>query len=82
VNRSQICDVVLDTDALVSYSSNMNNARKYPSYTLAQLEAFVAAGNGSPVMVQEIADRKSGASVVRTTPQILGGIVIPRIGRM
>lgn len=60
----------------------MNKARKYPSYSLAELEAFVANGRGNPVMVQEIADRKAGISNVLVTPQILGGIVNPRVGRM
>ena len=59
----------------------MNN-RKYPSYTLADLEKFVAEGRGNAVMVQEIADRKSGKSIVKPTPQILGGKVQTRIGRM
>lgn len=60
----------------------MNKARKYPSYTLAELEKFVAEGRSTPVMIQEIANRKTGASAVLVTPQILGGIVQPRIGRM
>lgn len=63
----------------------MNSAhttRKYPSYTLAQLEAFVAEGRGNPAMLQEIADRKAGRSVARVTPQIDGGIPMPVIGRM
>ncbi len=58
------------------------DARKYPSYTLADLEKAVAEGRGNPVMIQEIADRKSGASKVRETPQILGGKAQVRIGRM
>lgn len=45
--------------------------RKYPAYTTAQLEAFVAAGNGNPSMVQEIADRKAGLSVVKIIPQLV-----------
>ncbi len=56
--------------------------RKYPGYTLAQLESFVAEGKGNPVMVQEIADRKSGKSVYRPTPQVSGGVPSFRVGRM
>ena len=58
------------------------SGRKYPSYSTEHLENFVAAGRGTPEMVQEIADRKSGKSTVKVTPQIMGGIVMPRIGRM
>lgn len=70
-----------DLDVDTSHDSAMD-ARKYPSYTLTELEKFVAEGKGNPVMVQEIADRKSGASTVKTTPQILGGKAQVRIGRM
>lgn len=56
--------------------------RKYPSYTTKELEAFVAAGRGNDAMTQEIADRKSGASIVRATPQIQGGKVVTKVGRM
>lgn len=56
--------------------------RKYPSYTTAVLEAFVASGQGNPVMVQEIEDRKAGISVVKVTPQLIGGKVQVKIGRM
>jgi hypothetical protein len=49
---------------------------------LAQLEGFVAEGKGTPVMVQEIADRKSGKSVYRPTPQVGGGVPAFRVGRM
>jgi hypothetical protein len=56
--------------------------RKYPSYTLADLEKAVVEGRGNPVMVQEIADRKSGASQHKVTPQILGGQVQVKLGRM
>jgi hypothetical protein len=58
------------------------NPRKYPSYTLAELEKFVAEGKGNPAMVQEIADRKAGISKVSVTPQILGGKIQTKIGRM
>ena len=58
--------------------------RKYPSYTTAQLKAFVAEDgeNANPVMVKEIADREAGLSVYRPTPQIMGGKPIVRVGRM
>ena len=56
--------------------------RKYPAYTLAQLEAFVAEGKGNPAMVQEIADRKAGLSKPAQTPQMAGGKPQTKIGRM
>ncbi len=56
--------------------------RNYPSYTTAQLEAYVAAGRGNETMIQEIANRKAGASVVRVTPQIMGGKVVVKVGRI
>lgn len=59
-----------------------SQTRKYPAYTLAQLEGFVAEGKGTPVMVQEIADRKSGKSIHRPTPQVNGGVPAFRVGRM
>ena len=59
-----------------------NTTRKYPSYALAQLEQFVAEGEGNPVMVQEIADRKSGRSMVTVVPQILGGKAQVKVGRL
>jgi hypothetical protein len=61
--------------------ANKSN-RKYPSYTLAELELAVAEGRGNAVMVKEISDRKGGASVVFAVPQILGGKAQVRIGRM
>lgn len=60
----------------------IRSSRKFPSYTLAQLEAFVAAGKGSESMVAEIAARKSGRSIAFKTPQIEGGKVRTIIGRM
>jgi hypothetical protein len=56
--------------------------RKYPSYTTASLKAFVASGQGNSVMVQEIADREAGVSVIHPTPQLIGGKVQTKIGRM
>lgn len=58
------------------------STRKYPSYTLAQLETFVAEGLGSDVMIKEIADRKAGTSTVHVTPQIEGGKPNPKVGRL
>lgn len=62
--------------------SAIRTGRKYPSYTLSQLEAFVAAGHGNDVMIAEIASRKNGSSTVFKTPQIEGGKVRTVIGRM
>lgn len=59
-----------------------NKPRKYPSYSLAELEIFIANGEGTPVMIQEIADRKSGASQHKVTPQLIGGRVVTKVGRM
>lgn len=62
-----------------------NSTRKYPSYTLAELEAFVAKGKGNDVMLKEIADRKSGASKHLVVPQADWKNVkvkLPTIGRM
>jgi hypothetical protein len=56
--------------------------RKYPSYTLDQLESFVAEGKGNAVMVKEIEDRKAGVSKVLVVPQIEGGKANPKVGRM
>jgi hypothetical protein len=56
--------------------------RKYPSYTLAELEAAVAAGRGNYLMVAEIKARKNGASSAFIVPQIDGGKGINRLGRM
>lgn len=80
------CDVVLDSAVALTYYTSMDaahkSARKYPSYTLAQLEAFVAQGNGNPVMVAEIAARKAGTSNVLVVPQIEGGKPTVKVGRM
>lgn len=66
--------------------------RKYPSYTTAQLESFVAdikaneTGSDACMrmiaMQDEIERRKSGLSVVRATPQIMGGKVMTKVGRL
>jgi hypothetical protein len=61
---------------------NVRSTRKYPSYTLAQLETAVAEGRGNPVMIQEIADRKAGRSNVRVVPQIEGGRAQTKVGRL
>jgi hypothetical protein len=56
--------------------------RKYPSYTLAQLEAFVAEGHGNDVMVQEIVARKTGLSTALVVPQLDGGKAVAKVGRL
>lgn len=56
--------------------------RKYPSYTTAELEAVVAAGNGNEVMVEEISRRHAGLSKPFATPQLLGGKPVVKVGRM
>jgi hypothetical protein len=63
--------------------------RKYPSYTTAQLEAFVAEGvteirSAEKVtdIAAEVAARKAGKSVIRVTPQIGGGRPVSKIGRL
>lgn len=58
------------------------STRKYPSYTTAELESAVLDGRGNDVMIQEIADRKAGVSVVKSTPQIMGGKVVTKVGRL
>lgn len=65
------------------------STRKYPSYTTAQLETFVAEGvtefrSAAKVadIAAEVAARKAGLSVHRPTPVSHGGITIPRLGRM
>jgi hypothetical protein len=50
--------------------------RKYPSYTLVELETFVAAGKGNNMMIAEIAARKTGTSVAMVVPQIVGASLI------
>lgn len=59
-----------------------SNKRKFPGYTLKQLEKAVAEGRGTDAMRKEIADRKAGISVVCEVPQIEGGKPINKIGRM
>lgn len=63
-------------------ASATNGKRKFPGYTLKQLEEIVAAGRGTPAMLDEIEARKAGRSRARVTPQIQGGIAVPRLGRM
>lgn len=50
----------------------ISTGRKYPGYTLAQLEATVAEGRGTDLMVREIAARKAGSAAFKV-PQIKGG---------
>jgi hypothetical protein len=60
--------------------------RLYPSYTLKDLKGWVEKGELSGEKLaqvkEEIAARESGASQVRVTPQIEGGKVQTKIGRM
>lgn len=65
------------------------STRRYPSYTTAQLESFVAEGVTEFRSAEKVADiaaevaaRKAGLSVHRPTPVTHGGIAIPRLGRM
>lgn len=44
--------------------------RRFPGYTLAELEAFVAAGTAAEGIEAEIAARKAGASTVYRVPQV------------
>ena len=58
-------------------------ARKFPAYTLAELKSWVAAGTATNLdaVLAEIAAREAGATHYKV-PQIEGGKVQPRIGRM
>ena len=60
--------------------------RMYPSYTTKQLKEIVAVGNLSDDMTAkmnaEIKDREEGLSVTKVTPQIEGGMVQVKVGRL
>ena len=66
--------------------------RKYPSYTTAQLESAIAdikaneTGSDACMcmiaMSDEVARRKAGLSQVAVTPQLIGGKIVTKIGRM
>ncbi len=60
--------------------------RLYPSYTTKQLKEIVAVGNLSDDMTAqinaEIVAREAGISVVKVTPQIEGGKIQSRVGRL
>jgi hypothetical protein len=63
--------------------------RKYPSYTTAQLESFITEGvtefrSAEKVadIAAEVANRKVGASRQFAIPQIEGGQLVFKIGRM
>ncbi len=58
------------------------SGRKFPGYTIRQLEEAVAAGHGNDAMIAEIAARKNGTSRILATPQIEGGKVKATVGRM
>lgn len=44
--------------------------RKYPSYTLAELEKFITEGRGNDSMIEEVVRRKEGTSKAFVTPQV------------
>jgi hypothetical protein len=60
--------------------------RMYPAYTTKQLKEIVAVGNLSDDMTAqinaEIAAREAGLSVTKITPQIEGGMVQAKVGRL
>lgn len=63
--------------------------RKFPGYTTAQLEASIAEGiteNRSVgifnKMVEEVSARKACASIPFAVPQIKGGTLVFKVGRM
>jgi hypothetical protein len=62
--------------------------RKYPSYTTKQLESMVDIIKKTDDVVSlkaiqdEIDRRKAGLSVVKPTPQIAGGKIVTRVGRL
>ena len=56
--------------------------RKFPGHTLAELKAFVAAGKGTAEMMTEVENRETGANTHYRVPQLIGGKVSLRIGRM
>jgi hypothetical protein len=66
--------------------------RKYPSYTTAQLESAIAeikaneTGSDACMRViamgDEVARRKAGISQAAITPQLAGGKIMTKIGRM
>lgn len=62
------------------------DARMFPSYTLAELEAWLLKpdlpADTRAKAEQEIAARKAGTSQVSVTPQILGGKPVTKVGRL
>jgi len=59
--------------------------RLYPGYTTQELKAFVAVEADATIkakMEGEIAAREAGLSKPLIVPQIKGGRIVPRIGRM
>lgn len=49
----------------------MKTSRMFPAYTLAELEAAIAAGRGTDAMAAEVAARKAGASKAFVVPQLM-----------
>ena len=56
--------------------------RKFPGHTLAELKAFIAAGKGTAEMMTEVENRETGANTHYRVPQLIGGKVLLRLGRM
>jgi tRNA(Ile2) C34 agmatinyltransferase TiaS len=77
-----ITDSVFDRqypDYVVERETNMTT--DMTNYKTSELAQSVDVDDYA-VMVQEIADRKAHVSVIKATPQILGGKVQTKIGRM
>ena len=66
--------------------STMNQipARKrlFPAYTLDELKSWIGLDDETAKKVAEEIEAREAGSVARITPQIEGGRVISRIGRM
>lgn len=50
--------------------SAFKGKRKFPAYTLAELESAVANGRGTQEIIDEIKARKEGSSVAFVVPQL------------
>lgn len=75
-------------DSIVRARCDMDGAprskRMYPGYTLSELQEMVKTATGETLekMSKEIVARESGASKVSVTPQIQGGKVQVKVGRL
>lgn len=60
--------------------------RLYPSYHISELKSWVKEGKLDPEtnkkVLREIVARETGTSKVKVTPQIEGGKVKNKVGRM